>query len=127
MKKIIFALLLCLFATNVFCAVDGKMWLRWDKYDKTNFLMGFGLCYSFICPTEKDVYPRDYDLQDIMDFTDNFYSNSQYKILDIPTVLCDVVFPALKYAWSKDEIDKRALELIKQQKLSNLSIGYANP
>lgn len=47
MKKIIFALLLCLFATNVFCEdVDGREWSKMSDLTRVNYIIGFSECYT---------------------------------------------------------------------------------
>jgi len=136
MKKIIFALLLCLFATNVFCEEhDGRWWNSSTPSQKVHFIIGFSEAYisslssiAYAVSVMSNVgeekskeyansrfnnYPYGYTYGEIRDFVDNFYSNPQYRTIRISLVLEYIVFPALKDAWSKAEIDSKALELIR--------------
>ena len=152
MKKIIFALLLCLFATNIFCEdIDGREWAKMPEMGKLYYIIGFSECYTKVITTiqyplqdiltrfakgtsdkkldkatEKKIeetslsmakyynqYPYGYNYGEIRDFVDRFYSNPQYKTLKLDAVLSLIIFPALKNSWSKEDIDKMALGLLK--------------
>jgi hypothetical protein len=45
---------------------------------------------------------------------DKFYLNPKYRILRIETVIEFVIYPALRNGWSKEEIDNKASEILKQ-------------
>lgn len=181
MKKLIFALLLCLFTTNVFCKdYTGRDWLNFSDIARTYYIIGFSNCYSemiagmqisfedvlteFVKATSKekidkkaikeasidiakshDQYPYGYNYGEIVDFTNKFFLNPQYKVLNLNAVLLFIIFPALKNSWSQDQIDKTALSLLKMTKAeresskeetkddvveyssSRSNIGYCNP
>lgn len=141
MKKIIFAILLCLFATNVFCEThDGRWWNDLPRELKGYYIIGHSDGYigqignfkaakdvKAITTTNKnmsldkwlnlwDKYPYDYTYGEIVDFVDRFYGNPQYKVLSITVVLENIIYPALKETWSQEQIDKKALEIVKFMK-----------
>lgn len=154
MKKIIFALLLCLCTTNIFCGdYTGRNWLDFSDIAKTYYIIGFSNCYtemlnvmqisyedflfefassaseekekidknaihetSLTIATNYDQYPYGYNYGEIVEFTDKFFSNPQYKVLNLNATLLIIIFPALKNSLNQEEIDKRALSLLKATK-----------
>lgn len=127
MKKIIFILFLCLFTTTVFCAAqeehDGKWWNSLKKDAKMHYIIGYDDAYFFhamrqmhlfqIELSEEDRKPK-YSYKDLMNLVDKFYSNPKYRKLRIETVTEFIVYPALRNGWHKEDIDKQALEILKQ-------------
>ena len=167
MKKIIFALILCLFTTNVFCEnIDGREWVKMSDLTRVYYIIGFSECYTRLIKgmqlpfqdiltqfakgtankkldkeTEKrieevsfdmaksyDQYPYGYTYGEIRDFTNTFFTNPQYKTLKLDSVLTVIIFPALKNSWSKEDIDKMALALLKITKEEReQSVAVENP
>lgn len=133
MKKLILILFLCLFTTNIFCEgndLDGRWWQKLSQDSKLLFIMGLTNGYymgmwsfgnNLEMKSEKigefitaiNIFPSKYNYGEIIEFVDKFYLNPQYKILDIRMALQEILLPALKEGWSKEEIDKEALECIK--------------
>ena len=145
MKKFILILCLCLITTNVFCeteTIDGRWWNElntkfgedYGRLTKLDFVKGFSRGYiSSLYYVWKNLkkqnmtkgadavfkmenYPYDYNFGEIIDFIDKFYSNPQYKILKVDKVLIEIIFPALNKAWSQEQIDKKAVEILKESK-----------
>lgn len=126
MKKLISVLLLCLFTVNVFCAVkkehDGKWWNSLKKETKLHYIIGYDDAYVFHARRElymlrieldEDKTPK-YTCNEIMNLVDNIYSKPKYRILRIETVIEFVVYPTLRNGWNKEEMNNKALEILKQ-------------
>ena len=131
MKKIIFALLLCLFATNVFCAEkeDGRWWLKLDNPSKNCYLIGFssGLVKGAVkvaaykdMPFEEteDILqmPSGYNIREFREILDHFYSNPQYRKIEVCDMLVYIVQPALYYSWGLEKTNEEILKLLKTLK-----------
>lgn len=115
MKKIIFALLLCLLATNVFCEeYDGRWWNSLQSVSKLLYIVGFSEAYTQHISIDENKFPYKYTYGEIRDFVDKFYSNPQYKVFYVRKILSYIIFPALKEAWSQEDIDKKALRILKE-------------
>lgn len=114
MKKILLILLLFL-TTNAFSfEQDGRWWNTLGQYEKTCYILGFSDAYGHYIPVEKDKFPYKYTYGEIKSFIDKFYSNPQYRVFYVSRALEYIIFPALKEAWSQEEIDKKALQYLKE-------------
>ena len=127
MKRLAFILLLCLFVTNVFCAVkeehDGKWWNSLKKESKLHYIIGYDDAYVFHARRElymlrielADEYTKHkYTCNEVMNLVDKFYSNPQYRVLRIEVVIEFIIYPALRNGWIKEQIDQKALDMLKQ-------------
>ena len=127
MKRLAFILLLCLFVTNVFCATreehDGKWWNSLKKESKLHYIIGYDDAYVFHAMRElymlrieltAEEQKREYTYTEIMNLLDQFYSNPKYRVLRIEVVIEFIIYPALRNGWIKEQIDQKALDMLKQ-------------
>ena len=131
MKKIIFILLFCLFATNVFCSNkdDGRWWLKLTETEKSYYVGGLvegymcGVCkvaaYKEMSLEEMTTLaeqPTGYNTAELQEMLNYFYSNPQYRKLEVSDLLFNIVYPALYNSWDMEKANKEALELLKRRR-----------
>ena len=119
MKKIIFALILCLFTTNVFCKdtdlSDGTDWKFIPYEAKLVYITAFSEAYT-LTKEGHEKYPYGYSYGALIDSLDDFYKSSQNSILPIPYALHYLIFPSLKNTWSKKQMEEETINVIRVYK-----------
>ena len=116
MKKIIFALLLCLITTTAFCKQDeddGRAWKIMPNDAKLVYVVAFSDGYTLAIEKEKDEYPYGYSYGTIKDCLDKFYQREQNMILPIRYALKYIIFPSLSQTWSEEYTKSETLRMIK--------------